>query len=245
MILIQGKILKSESLFVSLFLVVLSFCSGSCTIPTKQEKYSILRDAGKSSGQNALEYDLLVYPNTKNKLPLFLIFHSSGSNGNEYIEMWRKEAIAHKVMLLAPTLKENFSRDSWHINAIYEILEKICREYPVDRNQLTVQGVSAGAFVAQWVALKQPEIWKNLVLFSSPPIDIKANGVISKNHFPSILIFHGEKDDQTTTEDITASVRELKKKNFEVRLVEDPDAGHEQNEDWPKYAFEMTHSAIK
>ena len=164
----------------------------------------------------------------------------------EYLEVWEEEAKGRRVMVLAPDLSSAVRNGTMDLKLLYELVDEIASRFPVDKERMILAGVSAGALIARRMLIDRPSYkWKAVIFIASP--DDPWPSYVDVKSFPSVLFVHGAYDDQFKLENIKQSVMSLKEKGVDTELIQDPEGGHEHNEEWNKEIFDWieAHSSIK
>ena len=142
-------------------------------------------------------------------------------------------------MILAPDRGRRYSSE-----ALYRLIDKISKEYPIRKKRRVLAGVSAGALVGRWFLLERPSFWK-AAIFIAAPTQEKWTATADVSHFPPVLFVHGEKDNQFPIEEVVEHVETLKRRGVRVELFRYPDAGHEHRPEWNQVIFDWIEKNAK
>lgn len=123
--------------------------------------------------------------NSSRKLPLVLALHGYGCTGKIYAEGtdWHKLAVEKGFIVVLPTAvpgelesgielptESCIYAPSWNpldwgdnipddYSFLRELIERVCQEYPIDRERIYVTGHSQGSLMTQMLALTMPDIF--------------------------------------------------------------------------------------
>ena len=204
--------------------------SGCVTAPQ-----SCVRE-GEVSG---LPYYLFTVPtkNSNERLPLILALHGAGGTGEQYLELWKKEAAKRRIMVVAPTMAYSYRKDRESLQGFYQLVEEISAHYPVDRDRIFLAGSSAGALIGGWVIEQDPSFWRGAILINSPGFQPREKSIQGPS-FPRFLFVHGEKDKAFPVSRIREHAKSLREGGLEVTVLTDPTAGHEHKPEWNEKIFD-------
>ncbi|MBI2683623.1 MAG: dienelactone hydrolase family protein [Acidobacteriales bacterium] len=101
-------------------------------------------------------------------LPLVVLLHGTGGDGREQIEAWKKLAEREAVLLVAPTGKGKYG---WQVpidgpEFLYDVVEQVKKELPVDGRRVYLFGYSNGADMAFYIAPQQSQYYAAAVMFA-------------------------------------------------------------------------------
>lgn len=196
-----------------------------------------------------LEYRLLKYrPNRSisKKMPLVLLLHGAQQEPENMLALWADEAEKRHVMVLAPRWTREFEtqRAAEENRKILALLKQVQAQYPVDPGRIYLAGISAGGDKALHVFEISPEQWRGLILMAFIPSESWIQEVDSRS-IPPLLFTLGGKDRFNHYETLMNAAGDLKGKKIPVKLLVDPDAGHEYLSAWNGAVFEWMEETKK
>lgn len=197
-----------------------------------------------SPSGETLPYRLFV-PDTNTpdtRYPLVVFLHGGRGTGTDNVSqisetcysgshVWiRSEVQAqHPAFVLAPQLPpgERWGAPSSRELSTYgalavELVQKLQREFPIDRDRTYLTGQSLGGWGTWDLIAKRPALFAAAI-----PVCGGGNpGTASTMKDMAIWAFHGEKDEQISVERSRAMVKALEAAGVDVRYTEYPSAGH-------------------
>lgn len=136
-------------LFLTAFLAVKSS-------PAQNISKELIRFEGKERA-----YYLFVPEKKKPEkpLPLIVLLHGSGRNGNSLVEKWKDLAKKEGLILVGP---DSQNSKGWNIPAdgpdyVRELIEELRAKYPINVRRIYLFGHSAGAIQALYLSLLESE----------------------------------------------------------------------------------------
>lgn len=174
--------------------------------------------------------------------PLIVWLHGRGEAGFDNLKQlswleqlvfsppWRKER--YPFFLLAvqcPFDNGNWTRSGPQagedmINVVKAILEKTLRDYPVDRDRISLAGISSGGTGCWDLAMRYPEYFSAVAPMASNGGNIaKVDAMVS---IP-VWAFHSARDSGTPIEAVRATAIALKNIGGTVLLTEIDDSSHD------------------
>lgn len=155
-------------------------------------------------------------------MPLLLLLHGSGRDGMSLIDKWEGLAARERIVLAAPD-----SRDSkvWAAPAdgpdfLYEIVEQLEGELPVDPARVYLFGHSAGASFGLQMAISESEYFAAAAVHA---------GLLHPESYPMadmagrkipLLIVVGTRDRSFPLDKVRATRDALQSRGFAVELTE-------------------------
>lgn len=163
----------------------------------------------------------------ESEFPLLLFLHGGGESGDN-IEMVKthgppsmiEEGHSFPFMVLTP--QNPHPRKFWNETALISLLDKIQKEYRVDKKQVWLAGLSRGGYGAWRLAIQYPERFAALVAVCGETPDHYAGWL---GDMP-IWVFHGEEDRTISIRESDEMVAALKKNGNPVRYTKYPNTGH-------------------
>lgn len=198
------------------------------------------KSAFKPSSGDELRYALLKPAGLKDgeKVPLVIALHGVGGRGSA---AWEKNCSANLV-LAGPEMREKFpcfvmaptteKRETWWSSAglrgkerlpdVFELIEHLLAELPVDRKRVYVTGQSMGGFGTFGAIGQRPDLFAAAAPVCGGYDPEKAKGFAAL----PIWIFHGAKDTTVPVERSREMVEALKKAGGNPKYTEFPTTGH-------------------
>jgi predicted peptidase len=139
-----------------------------------------------------------IYGKNKQRLPLILFLHGSGERGLNPNILGnfgpQRVALQQKgfpFIVLAPQCPPNkWWTDVDVTDMVMALLDKICKDYLVDPDQIYLTGMSMGGFGAWDLAQKYPQRWAALAVVcggGNPYLQMRVKNIPTR-------VFHGAKD---------------------------------------------------
>lgn len=227
--------MKSRICFLAAaFSIVFSGCASwnGIFFPTPS---TVLRETFRDSSQasETIEYCLSTFPDAgaQEKFPFLFAFHGTGSDGCQYLTLWKKEADHRRFMILSTTRASAFQNEASDLAIFSNLLDEVLKRHPIDSKRIVLVGSSSGALVARWLLVERPAKWSAAVFISSPAYESWLNERAAES-FPPVLFVHGQEDRQTDWETAARHAAELRKKGMSVAFFLIPASGHTHEESW-------------
>jgi len=180
------------------------------------------------------------------KWPLVLAFAEGGANGSNlkpYAEQWGGDAEKRGYVVLCPAWW-NF-RDSVPEQGdqmVFKILDKVIRDYPIDKSRILVTGFGDGADYAFYLALRYPDRFSAAAPVGGGITHVYENVISFRKVEGKPLAFWvlngkqdvGLQDRQMTLEDVKQSVEKLRSSGLQVDYKEIAGLGHEYRKNFNK-----------
>lgn len=193
-----------------------------------------------------IDYDLLAFKQKfpKEVFPLIIAFHGTGVEEGSYIYNWRSEAKRNRVMVLTPNRKTAFRKSPNNSQVVFNLIDLVIEDYPVDRNKIFLAGVSSGALVAQQMFVAEPKRWAGAIFLAKPPYEQWAQNV-KLEKWPPMLYISGKLDIQSSTEKLRQEVQAVRSYGEQISLLIDHEAGHEHSDRWNPFIFKwLNHPGV-
>lgn len=213
---------KIISLFISSFLLLI-FTSSS-TAKDEIVKNEIISEGKKRS------YYLFVPKSVKKETqaPLLVLLHGSGRDGKILIEHWQKLAEQERIILAGPNSQNSAQ---WGTPAdgpqfLYDLIEKLKTEQPVDSRRVYLFGHSAGAVFGLFMSVFESNY------FAATAVSA---GAIKKENYSTldvaerktpIAMFVGAKDPLFPLTEVRQTLDAFKERGFPVELTEISNLDH-------------------
>ena len=161
------------------------------------------------------------------KWPLLLFLHGSGERGSQLDKVkvhGPPKLIAEgrelPMIVVSPQCPEE---QWWNTDALLALLDSIGKTHKVDRERVSVTGLSMGGFGTWSLAARAPERFAALVPICGGGEPYWAERFA---HVP-IWVFHGAKDAAVPLVRSEAMVEALREKKGDPKFTVYPDAGHD------------------
>ncbi len=167
----------------------------------------------------------------KVKWPLVMFLHGSGESGADgvrqtrvglgpFLAAYRKKCPFIAVFPQSPNAQTWFRGIQAKI--MFEILDKVQRDYNVDPDRIYLTGISMGGFGTWEMAMMRPDIFAALIpICGGGPVEF----VDPLKRMP-IWCFHGARDDRVPVKLSRALIDRLKKIGGEPKYTEFPNESH-------------------
>lgn len=182
-------------------------------------------------GEN--EFDYLLYLPTgyeKNKkYPLIIFLHGAGERGDDLLKLKAHSIpkifdgdVNYQAIVVSPQCKQNTTWTS-QIEKIYAFISFIIEKYNVDKDAVTITGVSMGGFGVWQTIMDYPQLFSAAAPICGGGMAWRADVI---RDLP-IRIYHGEKDESVDvfySKDLYRSLIRNNAKDVELFLY--PNVGH-------------------
>jgi len=162
------------------------------------------------------------------RVPLVVLLHGSGRNGNSLVEKWKDLAKKERFVIAGPDAVDSAG---WQIpedgpDYIKELVEALTAKYPIDKRRVYLFGHSAGAGMALNLSLFESEYFAATAIHA---------GAIHKGMYPyiseakrkiPISIIVGTRDNFFPLSVVRATRDALTDGGFKVELTEIKDHTH-------------------
>jgi len=158
-----------------------------------------------------------------------LVFlHGSGERGTD-LELVKNHSpftyqslMKTNVAILAPQCPAN---TWWNTNAIYELIQSICKQYNIDKSRIYLTGLSMGGWGTWKLATEHPEVFAAVApVCGVTDTNIFRNIEVLKN--TPVHIFHGALDDIVSPNMSIDIYQKLRKINPNCSLTIFPNDNH-------------------
>ena len=195
-----------------------------------------IRCTGQSFQERHHRYRLFI-PETSgpdDKLPLIVWLHGKGEAGQDnsshlrhlstliFTKPWQRERYPFFLLALQCPRDNPGWTATGHatydmLDVLMGVLNKILEEYPIDRDRITLGGISSGGSGSWELAIRQPDLFAAVApLGSAGANDSPLDGIV---HVP-IWAFHSTKDLRTSVKLVRETVAALESAGGNVRLTE-------------------------
>jgi predicted peptidase len=204
--------------------------------PGKQvaQQFSAKASAKADTRGTSREIHYLLYLPEKyessRRWPCVVFLHGSGECGNDLTAV-RNIGLPKQVeqgrqfpfLVVSPQCPRNCG---WNPEAVLELIDFICKSFPVDRDRIFLTGHSMGAFCTWETACLAPDRFAAVVPLCGGGDVIQAKRLV---HTP-VWAFHGVKDKTVAIEESRSMVDAINNCGGTAKLTEYPDAGHDIND---------------
>lgn len=215
----------------------------------KPDLEALLEKQTYTSGKATLNYRFLKPEKLEEKktYPLVIFLHGAGERGDDNtVQMvhgvgdFAKTATRkkHPCFLIAPQCPKNrrwvevdWSSDSHKMpkdpsepaTLVLELVEKLCKEHPIDRSRIYLTGLSMGGYGTWDLLARQPKLFAAGIPICGGGDEKQAKTMVA---IP-IWAFHGDKDTAVKVERSRKMIEAIKKAGGEPKYTEYPGVGHD------------------
>ena len=163
------------------------------------------------------------------KYPLILFLHGAGERGDD-LEKVKRHGIAkifdgnvnYKAIAVSPQCPEGKTWNS-QTETLYELIQDIVAQYPIDENAITITGLSMGGFGTWQMIMDYPTLFSAASPICGGGMAWRAGTIVDL----PIRIYHGEIDEAVDVFYSRDLYRALKEENAkDVSLFVYPNVGH-------------------
>ena len=174
-----------------------------------------------SAGQKRTYY-LFTPDSTTGARPLIVLLHGSGHDGRSLLDPWRSLAEKEGIILAGPEAKV---REGWGMQGdgphfLYDLVETIKKNHPVDPKRVYLFGHSAGAIHALAMAVLESEYFAAVAAHAGVLIEEMAPFIPQAPRKTPIGMWVGSNDALFPLEPVRATRDAFNKHGFSVDLVE-------------------------
>lgn len=165
----------------------------------------------------------------RKKYPLMIFLHGAGERGDELSKLKVHSIpkifdgdVDYQAIVVCPQCKQNTTWTS-QIEKVYEFILFIIEKYNVDKNAVSITGVSMGGFGVWQTIMDYPELFSAAAPICGGGMAWRADVI---KELP-IRIYHGEKDelvDAFYSKDLYRALKRYDAKDVELFLY--PNVGH-------------------
>ena len=183
-----------------------------------------------SSGNAQRTYYLFVPESgePQQKLPLLLLLHGSGRNGQSLMDKWKDLGDKEKIIIAAP---DSIDSPQWTIGKdgpdfLRDLVDALKAKYPIDERRVYLFGHSAGAGFALYMSLFESEYFAAMAIHAGalPPEDYWV--VARATRKIPMAIWVGDRDPFFPLTLVRGTRDILVSKGFSVELNEMPNHNH-------------------
>jgi poly(3-hydroxybutyrate) depolymerase len=168
-------------------------------------------------------------PAVEGALPVVVLLHGSGRNGQVMVDAWKDLASKEHFILAAP---DSYDASGWAFRMdspafFHAVVEQVKARHAVDEARIYLFGHSAGAVHALVLAIVDSRYYAAVAIHAGalPPGYEKLLFAQADRRTP-IAIWVGDKDPLFPVDAVTATKRQLEANGFPVRTSIIPDHDH-------------------
>jgi predicted peptidase len=160
-------------------------------------------------------------------LPMILFLHGAGESGSDGLLQTNvglgPVVERYPALVVFPQASRGYGWRAFNLAAAVAALDDVEGSFPVDRERVSVTGISMGGYGTWLLALRQPERFAAAV-----PVCGGLDGTAQLTHAQAARrlasipqwVFHGDRDDIIPVDESRAMVRALKAAGADVRYTE-------------------------
>jgi len=162
-------------------------------------------------------------------VPLLVTLHGSGGNGASLLDKWKDLAAEEKVILVGP---DSRNPDFWAApvdgpDFLYDIVERLKKDYPIDPRRVYLFGHSAGAVFTLLASMWESQYFAAAALHAGALQGFEAkDGIATAKRKIPMAIFSGTADPIFPIKDVRLTRDTLRDAGFPISLIEIPGHGH-------------------
>jgi poly(3-hydroxybutyrate) depolymerase len=211
-------------LLVFIFMPLLTAVAAAASAGEK-----IVKNSVTSEGKKRAYYLFVPESASKEKpLPLVVLLHGSGHDGRLLVEHWQKLAAQEGFILAGPDSRDPMQ---WSIPAdgprlIYDLVEELKSEQPVDPRRVYLFGHSAGAVFGLFMSALESEYFAATAV-SAGALQESNYGLLDEaERKVPVAFFVGTKDPMFPLADVRKTRDAFSRRGFTAELTEIPGLDH-------------------
>jgi predicted esterase len=160
-------------------------------------------------------------PNNEGPLPLVLLLHGSGRNGQIMVDAWKDLAAREHFILAAPDAYDPafWQSDFDPPEFLHAVVDQVEAKHAVDRNRIYLFGHSAGAVYSLLLALLDSQLYAAIALHAGALQPDQFKFFANADRRMPIAILVGDRDPFFSLERVTATKNEFEANGFSVELI--------------------------
>jgi predicted esterase len=160
---------------------------------------------------------------------LLLLLHGSGRDGMSQIVPWEPMAKKGKIILVAPNSANSaqWTLENDGPRFLHSLLDQVRSMYPVDGQRIYIFGHSAGAVMALYIAVLEPEYFAAAAIHAGVLREDAWRYLEPARRKIPIAIWSGTNDAYFPLSEVRRTRDELKAHGFTVELFEMPGHDHD------------------
>lgn len=170
----------------------------------------------------------LIPPQPHTPLPVVVLLHGSGNNGQQMTSTWGSLAAREQFIIVAPNAlhPEMWDSDADGPAFLHAVVDEIAALHPIDPRRIYLFGHSAGAVYALGLALIDSDYFAAVAGHGGALTpDSTALFVYARRKMP-IALWVGAQDDRVPVDAVNATRDAFATHGFAVRVTVIPFAGH-------------------
>ncbi|HMH43182.1 MAG TPA: dienelactone hydrolase family protein [Pyrinomonadaceae bacterium] len=202
--------------------VALAFCfilgvAAISRVPAQE----ILKRSILSQGKKREYYLFIPKVIQRSSVPVIVLLHGSGHDGASLVEKWKSLAERETIILVGPT---SDSSAGWQMprdgpEFLYDLVEALRVQYPVNSRRIYLFGHSAGAVFALYMSMYESQFFAATAL-DAGALPLGKYSVMEKAHRKiPIAISTGTDDEYFPLNVVQTTVKALRSKDFPVELT--------------------------
>lgn len=209
----------------AVFVLALVFLAAALVEAASAEKLE-LNFAGKK--RTAYLYLPALAGKSARPLPLLLLLHGSGRNGQIMVEQWKPEADAQGIVLIAPDSldPQQWTQQGDNPDFLRTVVDAARAKAAVDPRRVYVFGNSGGAVFALYLALEESEYFAGVAVHAGSLRGQEALFIPYATRKTPIQIQVGVRDQFFSLSEVRTTRDRLREAGFDVVLVEIPNHDH-------------------
>lgn len=168
-------------------------------------------------------------PDKSSPLPVVLLLHGSGRNGQVMVDAWSKLASSEAFIVVAP---DSYDSSGWSMKSdspgfFHAVIEQVKARHAIDENRIYLFGHSAGAVHALVLAIIDSHCYAAAAVHAGalPPGYEKPLFSMAERRMP-IAIWVGADDPLFSVDAVKATTRLFEENGFHVELSVIPNHDH-------------------
>ncbi len=167
-------------------------------------------------------------PDAAKTLPLIVLLHGSGRNGQTLIDPWKELADKENVVLVAP---DSRNPATWSLGPdgpefLRDVVEAVKTKYPIDSRRVYLFGHSGGAIFALLMSLLESEYFASAAVHAGALRNQDSRFFEDAKRKIPVALFVGDRDPLFPVEGVRATREMFVTRGFPVKLVEIPNHTH-------------------
>jgi poly(3-hydroxybutyrate) depolymerase len=200
-------------------------CTLLLTVPALA-KEATTRSTFDYSGKSRTYYFFI--PDGEGPLPLVLLLHGSGRNGQIMVDAWKKLASKEHFILAAP---DSYQSSNWNTeddppDFLHAVIDQVKAKHAVDENRIYLFGHSAGAAFAWILAVADSHFFAAVAMHAGALTPQNEQFFSYAERRTPIAIWVGDHDSYFPLDIVLATKKEFESHGFHVELSVMPHHDH-------------------
>ena len=203
-----------------------------CTlVAPASAKEKTIKSEFKFAGKWRTYYSFI--PDEQAPLPLVLLLHGSGRDGQVVVDAWKGLAAKEKFIIVGP---DSFDPWAWQSdkdspNFLRAVVEQVNAKHPIDASRIYLFGHSGGAVYALLLALVESEFFAATAVHAGQLHPENYNLFAKAHRHMPIAIWVGDQDTSFPVDMVKTTVKEFQSRGFQVELTVIPNGTHRYEQD--------------